>query len=105
MQFLKTLLDQIRTALASHTSLILQQLGDLANNIVNMTPSTLVMSVSSPAVATTSDSSFSQSAHKSSSGLKPFVSYRDRKSVEATFSIFKIPEVTSHGVHGLRKKD
>ena len=51
MQFLKTLPLQVQTTLASHVSLSLQQLAEIANDLVIMIPPTTVMAVSPPASA------------------------------------------------------
>lgn len=72
MQFLKTLPVNIRTPLATQTTLTLQQLGDLANDILLMTQPIAVMAVSSPAVASSTPERASQSSATSHYNLIPF---------------------------------
>lgn len=71
MQFLKTLPVQVRTVLAAHTSLTLQQLGELANDILVISPQAPVMAVEmSPTVATVPKKETSQ--QNFSSSVAPF---------------------------------
>jgi hypothetical protein len=70
MQFLKTLPLHVQTTLASHVSLSLQQLAEIANDLVLMVPPTTVMAVSSPSPAATSPATTSRAS--TNIGLKPF---------------------------------
>jgi hypothetical protein len=70
MQFLKTLPGNVRTVLASHTTLTLQQLGELANDLLIMDHPTTVMAVSPPSSAVASPST--RPTNYTSVGLKPF---------------------------------
>ena len=73
MQFLKTLPGHVRTVLASHTTLTLQQLGELANDLLITYHSATVMAVSPPSSAVASPSTTSpRPTTNTSVGLKPF---------------------------------
>jgi hypothetical protein len=68
IQFLKTLPLHVQTTLASHVSLSLQQLAEIANDLVLCFSLTTVMAVSSPAA--TSPATASRAF--TNIGLKPF---------------------------------